>query len=373
MVVSFKRLAKRLACATALAGLAMTTMAAAADIKIGIVAPMTGQLASEGQDMENAVKMAIDAVNAQGGVNGDKIITTTADDACDPQQAVTAGSKLVSEGVTAIVGGYCSGAVLPTLKIYGDAGIPFVIIGANSTKLVAANQGNAFLANSTGDMQATTAVELFKKNGYKKIAVVDEGDAYSSDLGKLTAEAFKGAGGEIAAKETTTAGEQDYSAVVTKIKSSGADAVFWTAYHAGGALLTKQLRQAGFQGGIVLGDGNNSPEYLEIAGSAGEGVYLLSPPTVDLLSGAADFKAKYKETYGRDAGAYAALSYDVGDLIADAITRAKSADQKAIIEALKASDFKGLAGEIKFTDKNTLQTSNFRPVIAKGGKWVAVE
>ncbi|RUX30216.1 branched-chain amino acid ABC transporter substrate-binding protein [Mesorhizobium sp. M7A.F.Ca.US.011.01.1.1] len=371
MVVSFKRLAKRLACATALAGLAMTTMAAAADIKIGIVAPMTGQLASEGQDMENAVKMAIDAVNAKGGVNGDKIITTTADDACDPQQAVTAGSKLVSEGVTAIVGGYCSGAVLPTLKIYGDAGIPFVIIGANSTKLVAANQGNAFLANSTGDMQATTAVELFKKNGYKKIAVVDEGDAYSSDLAKLTAEAFKSAGGEIAAKETTTAGEQDYSAVVTKIKSSGADAVFWTAYHAGGALLTKQLRQAGFQGGVVLGDGNNSPEYLEIAGSAGEGVYLLSPPTVDLLSGAADFKAKYKETYGRDAGAYAALSYDVGGLIADAITRAKSADQKAIIEALKASDFKGLAGEIKFTDKNTLQTSNFRPVIAKGGKWVA--
>ncbi|WP_245462302.1 ABC transporter substrate-binding protein, partial [Mesorhizobium sp. M7A.F.Ca.CA.001.11.2.1] len=114
MVVSFKRLAKRLACATALAGLAMTTMAAAADIKIGIVAPMTGQLASEGQDMENAVKMAIDAVNAKGGVNGDKITTTTADDACDPQQAVTAGSKLVSEGVTAIVGGYCSGAVLPT-------------------------------------------------------------------------------------------------------------------------------------------------------------------------------------------------------------------------------------------------------------------
>ncbi|RUY55467.1 branched-chain amino acid ABC transporter substrate-binding protein, partial [Mesorhizobium sp. M7A.F.Ca.CA.001.13.2.1] len=87
--------------------------------------------------------------------------------------------------------------------------------------------------------------------------------------------------------------------------------------------------------------------------------------------GAADFKAKYKETYGRDAGAYAALSHDVGGLIADAITRAKSADQKAIIEALKASDFKGLAGEIKFTDKNTLQTSNFRPVIAKGGKWVA--
>jgi branched-chain amino acid transport system substrate-binding protein len=347
----------------------LTTVATAADIKVGIVAPMTGQLASEGQDMENAIKLATNAAD----VNGDKIVTVTADDACDPQQGVIAASKLVSEGVTAILGGYCSGAVLPTLKIYGDAGIPFIIIGANSTKLVEANAGNAFMINSTGDMQATTAVELFKKNGYKKIAFVDEGDAYSSDLAKLTSEAFTKDGGEIVAKETTTAGEQDYSAVVTKIKSSGADAVFWTAYHAGGALLTRQLRQAGFQGSIVLGYGNNSPEYLEIAGSAGEGVYLLSPPTVDLLSGAAGFKDKYKETYGRDAGAYAALSNDAGNLIADAIVRAKSTDHKAVIEALAASDFNGLAGEIKFTDKNTLQTSNFRPVIAKDGKWIAAE
>lgn len=366
-------LIRKLACGTALAGFALTSAASAADVKLGIVAPMTGQLASEGQDMENAVKLAVDAVNANGGVNGDKITTVTADDACDPQQGVTAASKLVSEGVTAIVGGYCSGAVLPTLKIYGDAGIPFIIIGANSTKLVDANPGNAFMINSTGDMQAVTAIELFQKNGYKKVAVIDEGDAYSSDLAKLTAEAFKKAGGEVVDRETTTAGEQDYSAVVTKIKSSGADAVFWTAYHAGGALLTKQLRQAGFQGGIVLGDGNNSPEYLQIAGSAGEGVYLLSPPTVDLLSGAADFKDKYKAAYGRDAGAYAALSDDAGNLIADAIGRAKSTDQKAIIEALAASDYKGLAGEIKFTDKHTLQTSNFRPVVAKGGKWVADE
>lgn len=369
MIVSFKRLA----CTTALAGLVLTTAASAAEIKIGIIAPMTGQLASEGQDMENAVKLAIADINAKGGVNGDTITTVTADDACDPQQSVTAGSKLISDGVTAIVGGYCSGAVLPTLKIYGDAGIPFVIIGANSTKLVAANAGNAFMINSTGDMQAITAVELFKKNGYKKIAVVDEGDAYSSDLAKLTAEAIKKDGGEVAAKETTTAGEQDYSAVVTKIKSSGADAVFWTAYHAGGALLTKQLRQAGFQGGIVLGDGNNSPEYLQIAGSAAEGAFLLSPPTVDLLPGAADFKSRYKAAYGRDAGAYAALSDDGGNLIADAISRAKSTDAKAIIEALKASDFKGLAGEIKFSDKNTLQGSNFRPLIAKGGAWTLVQ
>ncbi len=358
-----------LVCGTALSGLFLASAAGAAEIKIGIVAPMTGQLASEGQDMENAVKLAVADVNAKTAAGGDTIVTVTADDACDPQQAVTAGSKLVSEGVAAIVGGYCSGAVLPTLKIYGDAGIPFVIIGANSTKLVEANAGNAFLINSTGDAQAITAVDLFKKKGFKKIAIVDEGDAYSSDLARLTAEAFGKDGGEIVATETVASGEQDFSSVVSNIRSKGADAVLWTAYHAGGALLTKQLRQAGFAGDIVLGDGNNSPEYLEIAGSAAEGAYLFSPPTVDLLSAASDFKTRYSETYKRDPGAYAAMSYDAGQLIADAMTRAKSTDAKAVIDALKASSYRGLAGEIKFSDKNTLQGSNFQALVAEDGKW----
>jgi branched-chain amino acid transport system substrate-binding protein len=364
---------KKLACATALAALGFASVAAAAEIKIGIVAPMTGSLAGEGQDMENAVKLAVSQANAKGGVNGDTITTVTADDACDPQQGVTAASKLVSEGVMAVAGGYCSGAVLPALKIYGDAGIPFVIIAANSTKLVESNPGNAVMINSPGDMQATTAVKLFKKNGYKKIAIVDEGDAYSADLARLTADTFRKEGGDVVAKETTASGEQDFSAVVTKIKSTGADAVFWTAYHAGGAPLTRQLRQAGFQGGIVLGDGNGAPEYLQIAGSAANGAYLLTAPTLGLLPAAADFQAKYQKAYGRAPAAYAPLSFDAGNVLLQAIERAKSTGHKAIVKALAATDYKGLTGELQFTEKHTLTRSNFRVVVAKDGKWTAAE
>ncbi len=362
------RVIKHLLCATALS---LTTLGAAtaADIKVGIIAPVTGQLASEGQDMENAVKLAIADVNAKGGVLGEKITTITADDACDPQQGAAAGSKLVSSGVTAIVGGYCSGAVLPTLKIYGDADIPFIIVGANSTKLVAANKGDAFLINSTGDAQAVTATDLLKKKGIRSLAVIDEGDAYSSDLAKLTTAAFDKTGGSIVDRETVALGEQDFSTVVSNVKSKNADAVFWTGYHGGGSLLTKQLRQSGYQGLILLGDGNNSPEYLQIAGSAAEGAYLFSPPTLDFLKGTGDYADTYKQTYNRDPGAYAALSYDAGHLIAQAIAKAKSTDPKAIIAALKTSDYQGLAGEIKFSDKNTLSGSNFITVVARDGKW----
>lgn len=366
------RMVTRLLGATALS-LLMIDASGAADVKIGIIAPMTGQLASEGQDMENAVKLAIADVNARGGVLGSKITTVTADDACDPQQGAAAGSKLVSAGVTAIVGGYCSGAVLPTLKIYGDADIPFVIVGANSTKLVAANEGDAFLINSTGDAQALTAVDALKKRGVKRLAIIDEGDAYSSDLAKLVAASFTQGGGSVVDRETTTSGEQDFSTTVNNVKSKNADAVMWTAYHGGGALLTKQLRQAGYGGLILLGDGNNSPEYLQIAGDAADGVLLFSPPALDFLKSTGNYAETYKKAYNRDPGAYAALSYDAGELIAAAIAKAGSTDPKAVIAALKSSDYKGLAGEIRFSDKNTLVGSNFVTVVAKDGKWQRAE
>lgn len=364
---------KLAACAVAVLTAAPLMSAMAGEIKLGIIAPMTGQQASEGQDMENAIKLAVSDLNAKGGVNGDTITTVTADDACDPQQGVTAASKLVSTGVVGIVGGYCSGAVLPTLKLYGDAGIPFVMVATNSAKLVTANPGNAVMMNSTADAQVATALGLFSKKGVKSVVLVNEGDAYSADLAKMTADQFAAAGGTVAANERVTTGEQDFSALVSNIRSKKPDAVFWTGYHAGAALLTKQLRQGGYKGAIVLGDGANSPEYLTIAGSAAEGVYIFSPPVLDFLPNAAAFKKSYISTYKRDPGAYAAMSYDGAMLMADAIARAKSTDHKAVVKTLRESDYPGLAGDIKFTPQNTLARSNFAVLVVKDKKWTLAE
>lgn len=362
-----------LARSVAVLGILVLAPAHAAEVKLGLVLPMTGSNAGEGKDIQRAIELAVSAINAQGGVLGDKVTTITADDACDPQQSAIAASKLVSSNVTAVIGGYCSGGVLPTLKIYGDANIPFVIVAANSTKLVDANPGNAFLINSTGDAQTETAVGLFQKRGFKSVAIVDEGDAYSSDLTTLTVASFTKAGGKVAAKETVAVGEQDYSSLVSRIKEAKADAVFWTAYYNGGALLTKQLRQAGYRGGIVLGDGNGSPDYLKIAGSAAQGAFLISPPSVDFLPTTDAFRKDYMKANNQQPGAYAALSYDGAMLLADAIKRANSIDPKAIIAALKASNYEGLAGKVTFTPKNTLVGSNFVVLVNNAGKWARAE
>jgi len=344
--------------------------AVAADLKIGFMAAMTGSEAPMGKDMENAANLAAEEINAAGGVLGMKIVTTTGDAACDPQQGAAAATKLVSEDVVGVVGGYCSGATLPTLKIYGDAGIPMIIPAANSTKLIAANPGNAFQINSTGFDQVSTAIELFQAKGVKKLAIIHQGDGYSEDLAKLSKEKWSKMGMEVVAYEVVNKGEQDHSSLVTQVKSKEADGVFWTAYYADGALVIKQLRQAGYRGLIAVGDGSNHPKLMEIAGKAAEGVFCFSNPTVDYLPTAKAFAENFKKKYNLDPGPYSTLSYDGMYLMADAIKRAGSTDKKAIIAALAATkDFQGIAGPISFTKENTLARSNFVTLVSKGGAW----
>ena len=156
---------------SALAGLALTlafgTAALAADIKIGVLVPTTGSEATYGQDMANAVQIAIDEINKAGGIGGSQLSMVVGDDGCDPQQAVNAATKLASSGIVGVVGGYCSGATIPTLKIFGDAKLPMIITAANSTKLIPADPGNAFLINSTGNDQVAKALEVFKAKNVK--------------------------------------------------------------------------------------------------------------------------------------------------------------------------------------------------------------
>lgn len=356
--------------ALGISAFALPALAQEGPIKVGVQVPTTGPEATYGNDMLNAVKVATEAINENGGLLGRQIELVVGDSACDPQAAVNAASKLASQDVTGVVGGYCSGATLPTLKTYGDANIPFVITASNSTKLIPANPGNAFMINSTGADQSIKAVEFLQAQGVNTLVIVDQGDAYSQDLANLTSEQWKAAGHEVSSLETVNKGEQDYSALVTKIRSQGPDAVLWTAYYADGGLLIRQLRQSGYQGMIAVGDGSNSPKLFEIAGQAAEGVFAFSNPTADFLPAAASFIETYKAEFGSAPGPYAPLTYDGMQLLAWAIDKAGSTDHQAVIDALATADGQDwLSGPISFTDENTLARSNF--IVLKGvdGKW----
>jgi len=343
---------------------------AADEIKVGIMVPITGIEAVYGKDMENAIFLAVSEINAKGGILGKNVVTTTGDDACDPQEALSAAGKLISEDVVAVVGCYCSDATAPTLKIFGDAGVPFVMTRADSTVVIKANPGNGFQINSTGFDQAITAVNLFKEKKVKKLAIIRQKDSYSSELANLTGKKWKAMGHEVVAVEVVNKGEQDHTALVTRLKSKSPDAVFWTAYYDDGPLVIKQLGEGGFSKLIAVGDGSNSPKLMEIAGKAAEGVFCFSKPMIEYLPTAKAFVDSYKKKFNQEPGPYSALAYDGMNLLADAITRAGAADKASIKKALKETkEFKGIAGPISFKPDNTLDRSNFVVLIAKGNTW----
>ncbi|HYW77642.1 MAG TPA: branched-chain amino acid ABC transporter substrate-binding protein [Gammaproteobacteria bacterium] len=346
------------------------TAQAANTVLIGVQVPITGPQATYGKDMLNAVKLAANYVDNHGGINGEKIKLTVGDSACDPQEAVNAASKLASKGVDAVVGGYCSGATLPTLKVYGDSDIPFVITASNSTKLIPANPGNAFMINSTGFAQVKKAVDFFQSQKVKSLAIVNRGDAYSQNLASLTRKQWEKLGKKVPVYATVNRGQQDFSSLVTKITNAHPDAVFWTAYYSQGALLIRQLRENGYTGLIALGDGSNSPKLFKIAGRAAEGVYCFSNPIVKFLPKAKHFIAEYKKQFNEDPGPYSALTYDGMRLIAWAMNKAHSTDHKKVVQALASANGPSwLTGPISFTKKNTLARSNFVVLKGKGGEW----
>ena len=343
-------------------------------IVIGVQVPTTGSEATYGQDMYNAAELAAEEINADGGLLGRQIELINGDSACDPQQSVNAAGNLVSRDVLGIVGGYCSGATMPTLKTYGDEGLPFVITASNSTQLIPANPGNAFMINSTGADQSKKAAEFFESQGIERLAVIDQGDSYSQDLADLTVERWEAMGHEVVTRETVNKGEQDFSAVVSNVRSSGAEAVFWTAYYADGGLMIRQLRQGGFRGMIAVGDGSNSPQLFEIAGGAAEGVFAFSNPTAEFLPAAADFIDDYEAEYGQSPGPYAPLNYDGLKLLAWAMETAGTTDSAAVIDVLESTDGESwLTGPVIFTDENTLARSNFIILEGEDGAWTFFE
>jgi len=232
------------------------------------------------------------------------------------------------------------------------------------------NPGCAFLINSLANFQVDTAMALFKKEGVKKIALVHEGDGYSEDLASLTRTKWQAMGQEVVAYQMVSKGEQDMSALVTQLQSKKPDMIFWTAYYADGALLVKQLRQFGYQGKIIVGDGCTDAQFIKIGGKATEGVFNLSNPLPEFLPKGKDFIAKYKARYHTNPGAYSALGYDGMMLFADALRRANSIDHKALTAAIKATkNYPGLSGKISFDNNNNLAASNFVVLQVKNGEF----
>jgi branched-chain amino acid transport system substrate-binding protein len=341
-------------------------------VTIGVLAPLSGSETYYGKDMLQSYQLAVSEINAAGGVLGRQLVLYEQDDGAKPDIAVSAASKIISKGVDFVIGGYASGAIIPTMQLFNDAGLLLLISCANSTNITAQGFNQSFMINSPGTHAVVTLAGLLASLDAKKIALIHQGDDYTQNLAELCQQELPGNGFEIVTTQMIAYGEPDASAVVTAIRNAGADFVYWCGYHADGSNVIKQLRRGGYEGGIAVGDGSASPDLITACGADGEGVYVTSPPFVEFAEGGADFIAAYEAKFGMGPGNYATLCYDTVYLLKAAIEKANSFETDAVRNAVQGIEYKGLSGLIKFTPERELAVSNFIILQIKDGAFTLV-
>jgi branched-chain amino acid transport system substrate-binding protein len=326
----------------------------AKEVKIGIIAPISGEAATFGESTANGAKLYFDQVNAAGGVEGMKIVYFVEDDKGDPTEGANAYSKLIDQNkVSAIVGTVMSKVSLAGAPIAQNKGVP--MISPTSTNPAVTLVGNyIFRACFIDPFQGFVAAKFAYNDLGKKTAAViyDSGNDYTKGLAEVFRDEFTKMGGKITAFESYAAGTSDFNAQLVKIKATNPDVLFIPNYYNDAGLIAKQAREMGIKAIFLGGDGWDSPDLFKIGGKAIEGGFFVNHFSKDSqLPAAKKFVADYKAKYNKDPDALAALAYEAAMITGDAIKRAKSSDPKAIRDAMEKTNLETLTGVVKF-DQN---------------------
>ena len=324
-------------------------------IKIGGLAPLTGDVSVYGVAVDNGVKMAVEEINADGGVLGKQIEYIVYDEKGDATEAVNAYNKLVqSDNVVAIVGDVTSKPTLAVAQQAAKDKIPLITASGTAENITQAGE-NIFRACFIDPFQGELMASYASKKLEKKTAAIIYN--ISDDYSKGLYEAFEAAAGdlgiEVVQVEGYGKGTVDFKAQLTNIKSKNPDVIFLPVYYQDVALIAVQAKELGIEAQFLGADGWDGVigQVDESNMDAVNGAYFCSQ-----YSAQSDdpnlqaFLSKYKETYGMDASQFAVLGYDAMKMLAQAISEAGSTDSAAITSAMAAIDFTGLTGHMTFDE-----------------------
>jgi branched-chain amino acid transport system substrate-binding protein len=330
---------------------------AADTVKIGLLAPMTGSWASEGQEMKKNVELLASELNAKGGLLGKQVEVIIGDDGGDPRTASLAAQRLTTQGVVAVIGTYGSAVTEATQNIFDEASIIQVANGSTSVRLTEKGLKYFFRTCPRDDEQGRVAAATLEKMKAAKVALLHDNSAYSKGLADEIRGILKTKKINVVFFDALTPKEQDYSTILTQLKAAGPDVVFFTGYYPEAGLLLKQKKRLGWNVPFLGGDAINNPDLVKIAGKdAAEGFQFLSPPvpkdldTPEAKAYLASYTKKYNETPG---SIYGVLAGDGFRVVTKAIAETKSTDADKLREYLttRLKDFPGLTGKISFNAK----------------------
>ncbi len=330
-----------------------------ADINIAVAGPMTGQYASFGKQMYEGAKMAVADLNAAGGVLGEPLKLEIADDACDPKQAVAVANQMVNKGVVLVAGHFCSGSSIPASKVYAEEGVVQISPGSTNPRLTDEGADSVFRVCGRDDQQGDVAGELIARQFKKaKVALVHDKTAYGKGLVDETQKAMEKRGKQADLYEAISAGEKDYTSLVSKLKQQQIDIVYLGGYHTEAGLIVRQMRAQNMNARLISGDALVTNEFWGITGDAGEGTLMSFSPDPRKNPEAAPVVEKFRAEKIEPEG-YVLYAYGALQAWAQAVVQAKSTDVDKVAHALHQGTFNTVLGAIQFNAKGDVSAPGY--------------
>ena len=343
-------------------GLGLSGAANAQTIKIGVAGPTTGPVTQYGQMVREGVDTAIERINAAGGVDGKKLEAVTYDDACEPKQGPVVANRVVNDKIGFVIGHICSGATIAAADIYDNEGVIMITPSATAPALTD-GKNYEYILRTIGrdDQQGPAAAKyIIEKAKPKKVAVLHDKQSYGQGIAASVRDELKKAGVEVAMFEGINAGDTDYSAVITKIKASGSDFIYFGGYHPEMGMLLRQGAEQGLKAPFMGPEGVGNPDINAIAGASAEGLLLTLPADFTQNPNNAAIVKAFKDKNRNPAGAFQLTAYTATQVIADGIKGAKSTEPDAVLKYLRANTFDAPIGKVSWNKQGDLNSFEFQ-------------
>jgi len=344
-------------------GALVLSAGARADILIGMAGPITGSNAAFGEQFKRGTEKAVADLNAKGGVLGQKLSLSVGDDACDAKQAVAVANQLASKNVVFVAGHFCSSSSIPASAVYADAGILQISPASTNPALTedAAKKGwdNVYRTCGRDDVQGKVAGEYLAAHYKgKAVAIVDDKSTYGKGLADETRKAMNAAGLKEAVDEQITAGDKDFSALISKLKQANVAAIYFGGYQVEAGLIVRQAHEQGLKAPLMGGDSLPTQEFWQITGPAGEGTLFTFSPDPQKNPSAKTIVEAFKKD-GYEPEGYTLYSYAAVQVFAQAAEKAKSTKLKDLVKAMHDTTFETVIGPIKYDAKGDITEGGF--------------
>jgi branched-chain amino acid transport system substrate-binding protein len=359
--------------AVAAAALIGAAAPASAQIVLGVAGPITGPNAAFGEQLRRGVDQAVKDINAAGGLLGQQIRVVVGDDASDPRQGVAAANQLASQGAKGVIGHFNSSVSIPSSQVYNDEGIFMITPASTNPTLTEQGFDAVFRTCGRDDQQGSIAgARLARDYAGRKVAIIHDNTTYGKGLADATKAAMNAAGLQEAMYEAVNTGQRDFSALITRMKDAGVNAIYFGGLHNEAGLMIRQAREQNLAvDRLISGDGIVTQEFWTITGPAGEGTLMTFGPDQRNSPAAASvvqsFRAQNYEPEG-----YTLYSYAAVQVWAEGVRRANSTDAAAVAAAVRRAPIPTVIGNLDYDAKGDRKDADYVWYEWKNGQYAQV-